>query len=50
MSRELVSGMSNEICTSHPQLSTITHFDPLKMCFDPSNPPFLGLVENMAIN
>jgi len=33
MSREVVLGMSNEIYTSHPQLSTMTHFEVLKMCF-----------------
>ena len=40
MSREVVWRMSNEIYTSHPQLSTMTHFDGLKMCFKPSKPTF----------
>ena len=40
MSREVVWGMGNEICTSHPQISTITHFDGLKMCFEPSKSTF----------
>jgi len=40
MSREVVWGMSNEIFTSHPQLSIMTHFDGLKMCFEPSKPTF----------
>ena len=40
MSREVVWGMSNEIYTSYPQISTMTHFDGLEMCLEPSKPTF----------
>ena len=40
LSREVVWGMSNQNYTSHPQLSTMTHFEGLKMCFEPSKPTF----------
>jgi len=40
MFREAVWGMNNEICTSQPQLSIMTHFKELKICFEPSKPIF----------
>lgn len=50
MSREVVWGMSNEICTSHPQLSTMTLWGVKNMFWTPQNPLFLSLVVNLAIN
>ena len=40
MSREVLWGMSNKIYTSHPKISTITHFDGSKMCLAPPKPTF----------